>query len=346
MKKLFIPDFILIQETIDKFGYDPNELYGVKSYDLYMVCKCNICSNIYESKYSSCLIRYKKGKKCKYCSNKENSIIGSDKRSIKLKKNYLNGYIHPMLGKKHKDDTKKKMSENRIGKSYDEIYGIEKSKIIKDKISKSTSGDKNPFYGKKHTKESIERMSNIQKNIVRRGEDCNFFGKNYNKLMTNEQFIQKCILKHGDLYDYSLTKYKSYNDFVDIICKKHGIFKQKPSIHLSGCGCQKCNNSIGETLIENYLIEKEIKYEKQYTFDDCFYKKKLLFDFYLLDYNICIEYDGEFHYKDLGFNDLESQKIKDNIKNEYCSKKNIHLLRIPYFNREMIKDIINNFLNV
>ena len=83
-----------------------------------------------------------------------------------------------------------------------------------------------------------------------------------------------------------------------------------------------------------------------FTFDDCFYKKKLLFDFYLFDYNTCIEYDGEFHYKDLGFNDLESQKIKDNIKNEYCSKKNIHLLRIPYFNREMIKDIINNFLNV
>ena len=29
-KKLFIPDFILIDETIEKFGYNPNELYGTK----------------------------------------------------------------------------------------------------------------------------------------------------------------------------------------------------------------------------------------------------------------------------------------------------------------------------
>lgn len=345
MKKLFIPDFILIQETIDKFGYDPNELYGVKSYDLYMVCKCDICSNIYESKYSSCLIRYKKMKKCRYCSNKENSIIGSDKRSNKLKENYSNGYIHPMLGKKHKDESKEKMSEHRIGKSYDEIYGIEKSKIIKEKISKSTSGDKNPFYGKKHTKESIERMSIIQKNIVRRGKDCNFFGKNYNKLMTNEQFIQKCMLKHGNLYDYSSTKYKSYNDFVDIICKKHGVFKQKPSIHLSGCGCQKCNNSIGEILIEDFLIKNNIKYTKQYSFDNCFYKRKLLFDFYLNDLNICIEYDGEFHYKDFGFNDLNGQKMKDSIKDIFCIKNNIKLLRIPYTDREIIDKIIQDYFD-
>lgn len=344
MKKIFIPDFILIQETIDKFGYDPNELYGVKSYDLYMVCKCDICSNMYESKYSSCLTRYKKGKKCKYCSNKENSIIGSDKRSRKLKENYSNGYIHPMLGKKHKDESKEKMSEHRIGKSFDEIYGIEKSKIIKDKISKSTSGDKNPFYGKKHTKESIERMSIIQKKIVRRGKDCNFFGKNYNKLMTNEQFIQKCILKHGNLYDYSLAKYKSYNDFIDIICEKHGVFKQKPSIHLSGCGCQKCNNSIGEIIIEDFLIKNNIKYTKQYSFDNCFYKRKLLFDFYLNDLNICIEYDGEFHYKDFGFNNLNEQIIKDNIKNIFCEKYNIKLLRIPYTEKDNIHKILFNIL--
>lgn len=344
MKKLFIPPFILLKETIEKFGYDPNELFGVKSYDLLMVCKCDLCENIYDSKYSSCLSRYKRNKRCKFCSNKENSIKSSSKRSDLMKEKYLNGYKHNMLNKKHSDESRKKMSDYRLGKSFEDLYGVERSEEIKEKISYSTKGDKNPFFGKKHNEKTIEIMSKIQKNNCRRGKECNFFGKNYNILMTNEKFIEKCILKHGDLYDYSITKYNTYNDYVDIICRKHGSFMQKASIHLSGCGCQKCNSSIGEILIENFLIKENIKYEKQKTFDKCFYKRKLLFDFYLSELNICIEYDGEFHYIDLGFNNLEEQKIKDDIKSDFCENYSIKLLRIPYFDRDKIDTILENFI--
>ena len=57
-KKLLIPSFVLIKETIEKFGYNPNELFGVASYKLVMVCKCDVCNNIYDSQYASCLSRY------------------------------------------------------------------------------------------------------------------------------------------------------------------------------------------------------------------------------------------------------------------------------------------------
>ena len=57
---------------------------------------------------------------------------------------------------------------------------------------------------------------------------------------TNEEFINKSILKHGDLYDYSNTKYKHSQQKVEIICPEHGSFLQRPSDHLDGAGCKKC----------------------------------------------------------------------------------------------------------
>ena len=44
------------------------------------------------------------------------------------------------------------------------------------------------------------------------------------------------------------------------------------------------------------MIENNIKYKRQYKFDNCKNKYKLRFDFYLPDYNIAIEYDGKQHY--------------------------------------------------
>jgi len=61
-------------------------------------------------------------------------------------------------------------------------------------------------------------------------------------LQSNEQFIEKARLVHGDLYDYSITDYKGRKHKVSIICQKHGEFTQDPNNHLSGKGCRKCAN--------------------------------------------------------------------------------------------------------
>lgn len=58
--------------------------------------------------------------------------------------------------------------------------------------------------------------------------------------MKSKKFIENAIKVHGEQYDYSLVKYKTYEKHVEIICKQHGIFKQSPRCHLSGNGCQKC----------------------------------------------------------------------------------------------------------
>lgn len=113
-----------------------------------------------------------------------------------------------------------------------------------------------------------------------------------------------------------------------------------PSYMLSGCKCPSCCNSKGEFEVKSWLESKNIKYVTQKKFEDCKDKRCLPFDFYLPDYNLCIEYDGEQHYRPVGFgckdNDLvdnrfELTKYHDAIKTEYCETKGIRLIRIPYF---------------
>lgn len=57
---------------------------------------------------------------------------------------------------------------------------------------------------------------------------------------TTESFINEATQKHGDKYNYSLVNYEGCYTPVKIVCPIHGIFKQKPYLHLHGNGCAKC----------------------------------------------------------------------------------------------------------
>lgn len=101
------------------------------------------------------------------------------------------------------------------------------------------------------------------------------------------------------------------------------------------CGCI---SSHGEEKIQKILQENKIQFERQKTFESCRVgnNHKARFDFYLPDYNILIEYDGNVHYyaNGYGWNNKENlTKVKNNdkIKNEWCKNNNISLIRIPYF---------------
>lgn len=151
---------------------------------------------------------------------------------------------------------------------------------------------------------------------------------------TKEIFIEKAKLIHGDKYDYSLVNYKNSIDKVKIICPMHGIFEQSPRNHLNGSSCKKCSESKGERKIREYLEENIIKYIPQHKFKECRYKNELVFDFYLPEYNICIEYNGAQHYRPVkywgGEETLEKIKTRDKIKKEYCKNNGIKLIIIRY----------------
>lgn len=99
------------------------------------------------------------------------------------------------------------------------------------------------------------------------------------------------------------------------------------------CSCMK-SSSKGEELICELLEKNNIPYERQASFPDLVDKKRLRFDFKLNDGTL-IEYDGiqHFKYRNSGWNTKENylQIVKrDKMKNEYCLKNNIPLIRIPY----------------
>jgi hypothetical protein len=57
---------------------------------------------------------------------------------------------------------------------------------------------------------------------------------------TQEDFLEDAVKRHGNLYDYSETVYKTIKIKVDIRCPIHGIFRQNPGSHTQGQGCPAC----------------------------------------------------------------------------------------------------------
>lgn len=117
------------------------------------------------------------------------------------------------------------------------------------------------------------------------------------------------------------------------ICSINGIDLRRK--HTESCGCI---HSRGENKIIDLLKNNDIIYIKEKTFDTCIYpetKTKLRFDFYLPDYNIVIEYNGEQHYQtnEHGWNTkeaLEKTQCRDEYKKQWCKENNIPLIIIPY----------------
>lgn len=98
--------------------------------------------------------------------------------------------------------------------------------------------------------------------------------------------------------------------------------------------------SKGENKIIDFLSSEKIRFTREYYFDGLynFYKNRLLyFDFYLHEYNLCIEYDGKQHY---GKRKTEVEQANDFLKNAYCAKNKIPLLRIKFTDFDNIERVI------
>ena len=62
---------------------------------------------------------------------------------------------------------------------------------------------------------------------------------------------------HGDLYDYSKVVYINSKKLIEIICKEHGSFWQRPDLHKEGSGCKACAGNALKTTA--HFIEDAIK---------------------------------------------------------------------------------------
>jgi very-short-patch-repair endonuclease/phage FluMu protein Com len=178
------------------------------------------------------------------------------------------------------------------------------------------------------------------------------------KTFSLSEFIKRAKDVHGDIYDYSKVKYIESRSKVKIVCSKHGEFLQTPHLHMQGSGCPVCIGSRGERLISRWFIKNNIPYYPQYTYKDLKgrghrRRMALRFDFYVPHKNLLIEFDGTQHFKLVRFNGMsldkaiknfDNIKANDSLKNEYCTKNSIPLLRIPYTDVKKIPEILSENL--
>lgn len=130
----------------------------------------------------------------------------------------------------------------------------------------------------------------------------------------------------------------------------HNYYSVCSSRTKSGSNCPICNESKGEKLIKTWLENNNIKYEREYKFDGCFSKRTLPFDFYLPDYNICIEFNGKQHYEPIkffgGHSTFQIQQINDSIKEKFCINNHINFIIIPYYMIDDIESILSENIRV
>ena len=151
-----------------------------------------------------------------------------------------------------------------------------------------------------------------------------------NNRYTIEEFIERAKQVHGDKYDYSKSVYINRITKICIVCPEHGEFWQTPDKHINRKhGCPFCNESHLEEEIRLLLNNNDIKYETQKRFNWLRDKYPMPVDFYLPDYNIVIECQGEQHFKENLFfthYDFEKRLNMDISKKELCEKNGIKIL--------------------
>ena len=106
----------------------------------------------------------------------------------------------------------------------------------------------------------------------------------------------------------------------------------RPSNLLTGYGCPECNESKGEKQVGLWLRQHDIMYVSQKRFDDCCDKKSLPFDFYLPNYNTCIEYQGKQHYESIEYFGGEENLL-------YTINDEMRKSGIPYFYNTLATDL-------
>ena len=304
------------------------------------------------------------GKGCPKCSGNIKKTheeyakkISSINPNIEVKENYINSST-PILHICKKHNVKWKVQPSSILHGYGCLEcGKEKVKIIRTKSHEQYAAELknvNPNII------PIEKYNGANTSILHKClvDEHEWYGIPSNILFgagcpkcagtmkkTHEEYVNEVSIINPDIE--VVGKYINATTPILHKCKidKHKWYAAPTSI-LHGNGCPQCHESSGERQIRQWLEKHNIKYIYQKNFKDCRDIKPLPFDFYIPQYNICIEYDGGQHSRPVkhfgGVKAFEQTVKHDKMKDEYCKNNGISLLRIPYFKN--VEEELNNFL--
>lgn len=311
----------ILEEPLEKYwDFEKNALnpyYISRSSNKKVWIKCT--EKDYHGSYEVRCADFTKGKRCGYCNNH--------------KVHPLDSFVQYHIDNTDKDFLTKYWSD----KNMVDPWSISPSSAIKVWIK-----------CQEHEYHSDYEVSCVN---FTRGDRCSYCGNH--KVHPLDSFgykhFDKVMSWHTDndispfrVAPNSGKKYK-------FICPDCGfIWETQMNVVSKGSWCPQCNSSKGEKEITKWLRLNNINFTPQKTFDKLLGLggKNLSYDFYLPDYNLLIEYQGEFHdgtvtgsYQNLY--DFERQKEHDKRKKEYAKEKNITLLEIWYWDFDNIEEILN-----
>lgn len=316
-----------------KRGYDNLHVGDILSIDINALSKgskikvdvkCDYCEKIIPVAYKD-YVAYKFDKySCKHCRQKKTSEYNLKQRQDNLYQralDFCNKMGYKLLTKK----------EDILNSETRAIYECPKHGIHETKIYTLVDGH-----------ECWDCSYELRCSKVRKSADDVY----------NDFKQHGGILLNKD--DYVGWNYKN----LDVVCENCGsVFTTSycAFMHRGGQLCPKCASNIsrGEYAVKQYLENHNINFYMQFRFYDCRTTVPLPFDFYLPDQRICIEYDGEGHYKPIrrgNISDVQAQEVlnsikcRDEIKSAYCNNNEIQLLRIPYWEFNNIDSILTKEL--
>jgi len=254
----------------------------------------------------------------KYCQCSCGQIVKQGNR-------FINGHNGRGKSKFFSEEHKRKISETKKKQhSLGLLYNPMDSEETRKKLSEIRKGEKNPFYGKNHSEEARLKMS-----IAHKGKTSGRKGKKQTEQWKKEHSkVLKEKYASGKLIAYWKDKNLS-------IKHRESISKSLETAYVSGIrSIRKIKDTSIELAFEKILKQLNLNYEKQYSIViDNLYS---CVDFFLPDYNIIIECDGDY------WHNRKDMIKQDKLKNQLWSLQGYTVLR---FWEHAINDSINNCIS-
>lgn len=203
------------------------------------------------------------------------------------------------------------------------------------------------------------KWAHFRNSLQRQCKDCSLVIRAEKRRLPLQEVEEYIISKECRL----LSDYKNLHSKLDIECEcgktfitSFAMFREYDINKCTSCRSEEKTTSKGEDKIREWLTSNNMNFSEQYTFEELKIERKLRFDFVIFNKNkkikMLIEFDGKQHFGFGNFTDDTETMIihfnniqeSDRIKNEFCFKNSIPLLRIPYNKYHKIEEILSNSL--
>jgi hypothetical protein len=173
--------------------------------------------------------------------------------------------------------------------------------------------------------------------------DTNYRSK-IEKNIEPSEYIDRSIIAHGDIFDYSTSNFRKWHDRIDVSCKACSLLATKdPQKHLIHGYCQRCGISKGQREILQYIEHMGC----DAIVNDRCQLNGLELDIFIKSHSLAIEYHG-LYWHSFGQKESKEDIHRHQTKALNCHKAQIRLLQFydfEWINKQtLVRSMISNAL--